>query len=76
MKPETSNSVVGRRFLRLNDVKHHVGLGRSAIYDKIKRGEFPAPINLGSRAVGWLSDEITAWIDERVEASRPSTGGC
>ncbi len=63
----------GRRFLRLTDVKHQVGLGRSAIYDKVKRGEFPAPINLGARAVAWLSDDITAWMDARIEASR-STG--
>lgn len=60
----------GRRFLRLTDVKHQVGLGRSAIYDKVKRGDFPAPINLGARAVAWLSDDITAWMDARIEASR------
>ena len=66
----------GRRFLRLNDVKHQVGLGRSAIYAKVKAGEFPAPVSLGARAVAWLSDEIAAWMDTRVEASRKTTGGC
>ena len=71
---DTSNS--NRRFLRLTDVKHQVGLGRSAIYDKVKRGEFPAPVNLGARAVAWLSDEIAAWMDARIEASRASKGGC
>lgn len=75
MKHETSNSLSGRRFLRLSDVKNQVGLGRSAIYDKIKRGDFPAPIHLGARAVGWLSDEICAWMDARIEASRKTTGG-
>lgn len=64
----------GRRFIRLTDVKHQVGLGKSAIYDKVKRGEFPAPINLGARTVAWLSDDITAWMDARIEASR-SNGG-
>ena len=64
MKHETSNSLSGHRFLRLSDVKNQVGLGRSAIYDKIKRGDFPAPIHLGARAVGWLSDEICAWTFE------------
>ena len=65
-----------RRFLRLTEVKHQVGLGRSAIYAKIKAGEFPAAINLGARAVAWLSDEVEAWMDARIAASRKTTGGC
>lgn len=59
-----------RRLLRLAEVKHHVGLGRSAIYDQIKRGVFPAPVHLGARAVAWASDEIASWIDCRVATSR------
>lgn len=58
-----------RRFLRLSDVKHQVGLGRSAIYQKIKAGEFPRPYPLGVRAVAWLSEEIDAWIESRIEAA-------
>ena len=65
---------IGRRFLRIAEVKHQVGLGRSSIYRKIKCGEFPAPVPLGARAVAWLSDEITAWINGRVATSRTSTG--
>ena len=58
-----------RRLLRLPDVKHQVGLGRSAIYQKIKAGEFPKPYPLGARAVGWLSDEVESWIDSRIQAA-------
>lgn len=65
-----------RRFLRLAEVKHLVGLGRSAIYRKVKAGEFPSPVSLGARAVAWLSDEIEAWMDARVEGSRKMRGGC
>ncbi len=66
-----------RRFLRLPEVKHTVGLGRSAIYQKIKEGGFPAPVSLGARAVAWLSDEIAAWMDARIGASHSmrSKGG-
>jgi prophage regulatory protein len=46
------------------------GLSRSTIYHKIKIGDFPPQINLGSRAVGWLSEEVDAWITGRIEASR------
>lgn len=72
---QCSRAQSGRRFLRLNEVKRLVGLGRSAIYDKIKRGEFPAPVHLGARAVAWLSDEIDGWIDSRIAASRKTMGG-
>ena len=68
-------TISGRRFMRLAEVKHQVGLGRTAIYDGVKQGTFPAPVNLGARAVAWLSDEVTAWMDARIEASRSQRGG-
>ena len=64
------------RFLRLPEVMRLCGLGRSAIYAKIKSGEFPAPISLGARAVAWTSDSISAWMDARIESSRSMKGGC
>ena len=72
-KLKQNSNTQDRRFLRIAEVKQQVGLGRSSIYSKIKCGEFPAPVTLGARAVAWLSDEITAWIDGRVAASRAST---
>lgn len=57
--------------LRLPTVKARTGLSRSSIYLRISEGTFPKPISLGGkRAVGWIEDEISAWIDERIEASR------
>ena len=49
------------RFLRLPEVIETVGLRRTAIYDKITRGEFPAPVKIGSVSV-WLASEISAYI--------------
>ena len=60
----------GVRLLRLPEVMHRVGLGRSAIYAKIKCQEFPAPVRLGRRVLGWISDEIQGWIDARIATSR------
>lgn len=54
------------RFLRLKEVKHIVGLGRTAIYDRIRSDKFPKPYSLEARAVGWRSDEIDAWLKGRV----------
>lgn len=58
-----------KRFLRLKQVREKIGLGKTAIREKIKRGEFPAPYPLGARAVGFLESEINAWIDSRVKAA-------
>ena len=58
-----------KKFLRLPDVIERVGYSRPSIYLKMSRGEFPRPINLGPRAVGWLESDIDNWISERVAAS-------
>jgi len=56
--------------LRLRAVLARTGLTRSMAYALLKEGRFPKPINLGTRAVGWLESEIDGWIAERVQASR------
>ena len=59
-----------RRLLRLKQVKQAVGLGTTAIYEQIKKGEFPRPVHIGTRAVAWVSDDIEKWIEERIAASK------
>ena len=56
--------------IRRKQVEARTGLSRSTIYLRIARGEFPAPVSLGRRAVGWRSDEIDRWIEQRIAASR------
>jgi prophage regulatory protein len=58
--------------LRLPAVRARVGLGRTAIYDGIAAGTFPAPIRLGRRCVAWPSTEIDAWIAARIAEARPA----
>ena len=55
------------KILRLPDVMAKCGLGRSSIYSYIQKNQFPQPIRLGERAVGWKSDEVDAWIEQRAE---------
>jgi prophage regulatory protein len=52
--------------LRLPDVKRRTGLSRSSIYLRVSQGDFPRPIPLGERAVGWLAEEVSAWVSSRV----------
>lgn len=59
-----------RTILRRKQVEARVGLSRSTIYLRITRGEFPAPVSLGVRAVGWTSDSIDRWIADRIAQSR------
>lgn len=54
--------------LRLPSVIARTGLSRSSIYLRISEGQFPAPIPLGPRAVGWLDSDIEAWLAARVQA--------
>lgn len=61
---------VSHRILRLPKVRELVGLGKTAIYGKIKAGDFPRPIKLG-HVSGWLEAEVQAWIDAQILASRP-----
>jgi prophage regulatory protein len=30
-----------------------------------RKGDFPAKVRLGPRTVGWRSDELDSWIDQR-----------
>ena len=53
--------------LRRKQVERRTGLSRSTIYLRIHEGTFPRPIKLGARAVGWLDNEIEAWLTERME---------
>lgn len=64
------------RILRLPAVKQRTGLSRSKIYFDVARGVFPEPISIGPRAVGWLESEISAWLAERIKASRPAGSRC
>ncbi|MFQ3260408.1 helix-turn-helix transcriptional regulator [Reinekea sp.] len=56
--------------LRLPEVKTRTGLSRSSIYLRMANNEFPKPISLGGRAVGWVEHDVDDWIVERIELSR------
>jgi prophage regulatory protein len=56
--------------LRRKQVQACTGLSRSTIYLYIKEGQFPKPIALGPRAVGWIESEVSDWIVERMRVAR------
>ena len=59
-----TETLIGRQ-----EVERMVGLSRSTIYDAMRRGEFPLPLKVGPKAVGWRSSEIEAWVESRPLAT-------
>lgn len=56
-----------QRVLRKPAVKARIGISAdSTLYDLMAAGQFPRPINLGARAVGWIESEVDAWIETRM----------
>lgn len=54
--------------LRIKDVLTRTGLSRSTMYALIADGRFPAPVKLSIRCAAWPSDQVDAWIAERIAA--------
>lgn len=63
----TSSQEMALSVLKRPVVEQHTGLSRSGIYELMNRGEFPMPVRLSTRAVGWLSCEVQAWIRNRAD---------
>lgn len=68
--------------LRRKQVEARVGLSRSAIYARLKPNPkrpgdydptFPKPISLGARSVGWVEEEVEAWLAARVSQRGTAT---
>lgn len=57
------------KIIRRPEVEARIGLSRSTIYSMMDKGEFPRPIKLGRKAVGWLESDINDWLESRKQAS-------
>ncbi|MCV0097159.1 helix-turn-helix transcriptional regulator [Pseudomonas aeruginosa] len=55
------------KVLRLSAVVKVTGLARSTIYKLIGSGDFPRPVSLTGRCVGWIECEVNVWIRSRIE---------
>jgi prophage regulatory protein len=54
------------RILRNRAVCDKAGFrGSSTLYAAMDNEGFPRPIALGPRSVGWIEEEVDAWIDAR-----------
>jgi prophage regulatory protein len=59
---------MAKRLLRLPAVLDRTGSNATEIYSQMKAGTFPNAVPIGKRTVGWVEEEVEAWIEDRVAA--------
>ena len=63
------------RSLSLTEVESLVGLRKTTIYKRIKDGQFPPPVRLSTRKVGWRVADIRAWLQSPDRQWDPTNVG-
>jgi prophage regulatory protein len=71
----TISELSGPVILRLAAVEAKTGLPCSSIYELIALAQFPEPVGLSKRRVGWIEQEINQWIEARIAARDAATPG-
>jgi prophage regulatory protein len=66
-EPEVLHAMA-KRILRKDGVLERTGLSQSQLYESIRDKTFPQAVPLGIRTVGWLEEEVEAWIEGRIKA--------
>ena len=55
------------RILRVAQVEMRIGLKRTAIWRRRRAGDFPEPVEIGKRVIGWYEHEIEGDVPVAVE---------
>ena len=64
------------RILRLAQVIAMTGLGKTKIYELQAEGRFPMSVRITGHSVGWVEQEVQAWLTGRLAERKPcSTAG-
>ena len=56
------------RMMRIPEIIQVTGLSKTTIWRRVKNGDFPAPVRLGSmatRSIGWRESEVEGWLGSR-----------
>ncbi len=57
------------KIYRLPDAMAVTGLCRTSLYNALAAKDFPEPVKLGKRAVGWRESDLEAWVRSRQKRS-------
>ena len=63
---------MAHKILRLPDVLQRCGLSRSSLYSQVAEGEFPKPVKISTRSVGWVESDLDDWIQDRISLASKS----
>jgi prophage regulatory protein len=57
------------RIARPDEVRTRIGVSRAKFADMVAKGQFPKPFTIipGGRGVGWLGEDVDAWIMQRAK---------
>lgn len=55
-----------QQLMSVRDVMARIGVGKTAVYDAIKRGDLPPPVKIGGSA-RWIPEEIEDAIESAKE---------
>lgn len=64
---DTHHTATTCRLIRMPEVLAICGMSRATLYREIKAKGFPAQVRLSARSVGWLEDEVMAWVAARLK---------
>lgn len=61
------------RLMRRPEVLARTGLSKTSLYSLIAKCAFPAPVQIGPRAVAWKESAISDWIAGRKAMRLPKS---
>ncbi|KDS79605.1 transcriptional regulator [Bordetella bronchiseptica KM22] len=56
---------------RIGDLQRVIGLSKWTVYNLMKSGDFPHPIQLTGKAVGWRASDVEKWVNDRPVSGDP-----
>ena len=56
------------KVLKVKQVATEINVSVPQVYKLVSLGRFPKPIKLGERGSGWLTSEIDAWLQSKIDA--------
>lgn len=64
-----------REIWRIGKVMKATGLSRTTIWRMEKKGRFPGRVQISARNIGWYSDEIMDFVNQRQRKAVGSAEG-
>lgn len=55
------------RLIRIAQVLTITGLGRTSVYDLVKKGTFPRPITINRRCSAWSENAVLGWVQAQLK---------